>query len=71
MTTAKKFSSKMDEKTLQELREFAKQENRDISSLLTEAVQDLLNKKRIKPIFHTTSDEAFDEFDEALKELAK
>ncbi len=71
MSTAKKFSSKMDEKTLEDLREFAKQENRDISSLLTEAVQDLLNKKKIKPIFHKASDEAFDEFDEALKELAK
>ncbi|MAE58753.1 MAG: hypothetical protein CME69_07725 [Halobacteriovorax sp.] len=61
----------MDEKTLDELRELAKQENRDISSLLTEAVQDLLNKKKIKPIFYKASDEAFDEFDEALEELAK
>jgi uncharacterized membrane protein YheB (UPF0754 family) len=71
MSIAKKFSSKMDEKVLEELREFAKEENRDISSLLTEAVRDLLNKKRIKPIFQTVSDEAFDEFDEALEELAK
>ena len=61
----------MDEKTLDELRELAKQENRDISSLLTESVQDLLNKKKIKPIFYKASDEAFDEFDEALEELAK
>lgn len=61
----------MDEKILEELREFAHEENRDISSLLTEAVRDLLNKKRIKPIFQTVSDETFDEFDEALEELAK
>ena len=71
MGTAKKFSSKMDEKVLEELREFAREENRDISSLITEAVQDLLNKKRVKPIFEEKTDEAFDEFDEALKELAK
>lgn len=68
---SKKFSSKMDEKVLQELRDFAQEENRDISSLLTEAVKDLLNKKRIKPIFQTVSDEVFEEFDEALEELAK
>lgn len=61
----------MDEKVLEELREFAQQENRDISSLLTEAVKDLLNKKRIKPVFQAVSDEAFDEFDEALEDLAK
>ena len=61
----------MDESVLNELREYAHEENRDISSLLTEAVRDLLNKKRIKPIFQKVSDEAFEEFDEALKELAK
>lgn len=61
----------MDEKVLEELRMFAQEENRDISSLLTEAVKDLLNKKRIKPIFQDVSKEAFEEFDEALKELAK
>lgn len=71
MSTAKKFSSKMEERTLNELREFAREENRDISSLLTEAVRDLLNKKRIKPIFNKVADEAFEEFDEALEELAK
>jgi len=61
----------MNEDTLNELREYAKQENREISSLLTEAVKDLLQKKRVKPIFQDLADEAFDQFDEALKELAK
>ena len=61
----------MDEQTLKELREFAAENNRDISSLLTEAVQDLLNKKRLRPAFKEAADEAFDTFDEALKELAK
>ena len=61
----------MEEQTLEELRQFAKQENRDISSLLTEAVQDLLLKKRVKPIFKKAANEAFLEFDEALEELSK
>lgn len=71
MSVSKKFSSKMDESVLSELREFAHQESREISSLLTEAVRDLLNRKKIKPIFQKVSDEAFSEFDEALQELKK
>jgi hypothetical protein len=71
MSTAKKFSSKMDERTLEDLREFASESNRDISSLLTEAVKDLLLKKRGRPVFREAADEAFAEFDDALKELAK
>ena len=61
----------MDEKILEELREFSREENRDISSLLTEAVKDYLSKKRIKPIFEEVSEEVFKEFDGALEELAK
>lgn len=71
MSTAKKFSSKMDEKVLEDLRSFAKEQNMDISAVLTEAVTDLLNKKRIRPAFKKASEEVFEEFDEALKELAK
>ncbi len=71
MGTAKKFSSKMDEKVLEDLRSFAKEQNMDISAVLTEAVCDLLNKKRVRPAFKKASVEAFEEFDEALKELAK
>lgn len=71
MSTAKKFSSKMDERVLEDLRSFAKEQGMDISAVLTEAVSDLLNKKRIRPAFKKATDEAFIEFDEALKELAK
>lgn len=71
MGTAKKFSSKMDEKILEDLRSFAKEQEMDISAVLTEAVSDLLNKKRIRPAFKKATDEAFIEFDEALKDLAK
>ena len=71
MGTFKKFSSQLEENTLKELRDFAKEQNQDISALLTEAVQDLLQKKRVRPIFKTAADEVFEEFDEALKELSK
>jgi len=61
----------MDEKILKDLRSFAKEQNMDISAVLTEAVSELLNKKRIRPAFKKASEEAFEIFDEALKELAK
>lgn len=61
----------MDEKVLEDLRSYAKEQNRDISAVLTEAVSDLLKKKRIRPVFKNAAEEAFTEFDEALKELAK
>ena len=61
----------MDEKILEDLRSLAKEQKMDISALLTEAVSDLLNKKRIRPAFKRATDEAFIEFNEALKELAK
>ena len=61
----------MDEKILEDLRNFAKEQNMDISAVLTEAVSDLLNKKRVRPAFKSAAQEAFSEFDEALKELAK
>jgi hypothetical protein len=38
MNTAKKFSSKMDEKILEDLRSFAKEQDMDVSTVLTEAV---------------------------------
>lgn len=71
MSDSIKFSSKMNAEVLKELRNFAKENNLEISSLLTEAVEDLLLKKRSRPAFKEASDFAFEQFDEALKELAK
>lgn len=71
MSDSKKFSSKMNSEVLAELRQFAKENNLEISSLLTEAVEDLLLKKRTRPAFKEASNFAFEQFDDALKELAK
>ena len=68
---AKKFSSVMDEKVWKELKALSEEMNVDISSLLSEAVVDLVQKKKIRPGFHKLADEAMNEFDEALSELAK
>ena len=61
----------MDEKVWKELKALSEEMNVDISSLLSEAVVDLVQKKKIRPGFHKLADEAMNEFDEALSELAK
>ena len=71
MVTAKKFSSKIDEKLLDALREMAKDSGVDISSLLEEAVKDLINKKQMRPVVLKEAEKAMEEFSEAFQELAK
>jgi predicted DNA-binding ribbon-helix-helix protein len=44
-----KISSKVEEKVWDELREFAAESNQSISGLLTEAIQEYLLRRRIRP----------------------
>ena len=71
MSTALKFSSKLDEKLYKSIKELSKESGQDITTLLNEAITDLLHKKSVKPAFKSAMDEAFTQYDEALSELAK
>lgn len=71
MTTAKKFSSKMDEALLDALRDLASESGIEISTLLEEAVRDLLNKKQMRPAVLHEAQRVMNEFADAFKELAK
>ena len=44
-----KISSKVDEKSWNELREFAKESNQSISGVLGEAIREYLARKRVRP----------------------
>jgi predicted DNA-binding protein len=66
-----KFSSKMEAEALKELRELAKQEGRPISFLLTEAVEQYLQRVRVRPVFRDAAKLVMDENEELLKRLAK
>ena len=68
---SEKFSSKMDADVLEELREFAKQERKPISSIISDAVSEYLRRARVRPVFKDEVDAAFTEHDELLKRLAK
>ena len=44
-----KMSSKVEEKPWNDLREYARESHQSISGLLTEAIEDLLRRKRVRP----------------------
>ncbi len=66
-----KFSSKIDESTLKKLRSYAKQNNRNISDVLSEAVSDHLDRVSVRPVFRNAADRVLQDNNELLKRLAK
>ncbi len=66
-----KFATQIDEKTLQELRSYAKSTGRSISSVVNEAVGDYLNKSRLRPAFREALDEVLDDHEALLERLAR
>lgn len=71
MANLKKFSSQMDEKILTQLKDLSVETHLDISTLLSEAVVDLIHKKGLRPAYRLAADEVFEQFNDALTELAK
>jgi hypothetical protein len=61
----------MDEQVFKQLKNLSTESKEEISSLLTEAVVDLIQKKSLRPAYRMAAEEAFEQFDEALTELAK
>jgi predicted transcriptional regulator len=48
---AVKISSKVDANLWRELKALARDSNQSISSLLTEAIREFLQRKRVRPVF--------------------
>ena len=68
---AKKFATQIDEDVLKELREYADQSKKSISSIVTEAVEEHLKRVRVRPVFRSAMDEVLAENSDLLKRLAK
>jgi hypothetical protein len=66
-----KFASQIDARVLQELRQYAKENDRTLSGVLTRAVDEFLQRARVRPAFRNASDEVMDEHEELLRRLAK
>ena len=66
-----KFSSKIGEKTLKNLRAYAAETERPISLIIDEAVSEYLDHVRVRSAFLDSASEVLDEHKDLLKRLAK
>lgn len=67
----KKFATQMDEKVLKDLKTYVNEADRSISSVVTEAVSEYLQRSKLRPAFRNAMDEILDDHQELLKRLAK
>ena len=67
----KKFATQMDEKILKDLKTYVVDADRTISSVVTEAVAEYLQRSKMRPAFRSAMDEVLNDHQELLKRLAK
>lgn len=67
----KKFATQIDEKVLKDLKAYVQEMDRSISSVVSEAVAEYLQRSKLRPAFRNAMDEVLDEHQELLKRLAK
>lgn len=68
---AKKFATQIDEKVLKDLKSYADQSDRSISSVVNEAVAEYLSRASLRPAFRKAMEEVLDDHAELLERLAK
>jgi hypothetical protein len=68
---AKKFATQIDETVLKDLKAFVKDADRSISSVVSEAVAEYLQRTRLRPAFQKAMNEVLEENAELLSRLAK
>lgn len=68
---AKKFATQIDEKVLKDLKSYTIETDRSISSVVTEAVAEYLQRSKLRPAFRNAMNEVLDDHEELLKRLAK
>ena len=66
-----KFATQIDEKVLKDLKSYTKEADRSISSVVTDAVAEYLQRSKLRPAFRSAMDEVLDDHDDLLSRLAK
>ena len=66
-----KISSKVEESVWNEFRAFAAESHQSISGLLTEAIRDYLQKRRVRPVVLTHLEQSMTDNEELGRLLAK
>lgn len=67
----KKFATQIDEQVLKDLKAYARENDRSIGRVVSDAVADYLQKIKIRPGFIRAMDEVLEEHEELLRRLAK
>lgn len=67
----KKFATQIDEKVLKDLKSYVNEADRSISSVVSEAVAEYLQRVKMRPAFRSAMDEVLNSHEELLKRLAK
>jgi hypothetical protein len=68
---AKKFATQIDEKVLKDLKSYVAQTDRKISSVVSEAIAEYLDRSKVRPAFREAMSEVLEEHSELLNRLAK
>lgn len=66
-----KFATQIDEKVLKDLKSYVSETDRSISSVVSEAIAEYLQRSKLRPAFRSAMDEILDEHEELLTRLAK
>lgn len=66
-----KFATQIDEKVLKDLKSYVNETDRSISSVVTEAVAEYLQRSKVRPAFRSAMDEVLGDHKELLQRLAK
>lgn len=66
-----KFTTRVDEKVLEDLRAVAKETGTSISKLVTDALAAHVQRARVRPAFREAMEEVLDEHEEVLHRLAR
>ncbi len=66
-----KFATQVDEKVLKSVRALAKETDRSISKIVTEALAAYVQRARVRPAFESAMDDVLNQHEEVLKRLAR
>lgn len=68
---AKKFATQIDQTVLDDLKAYVETADRSISSVVSEAIAEYLERVKVRPAFRSAMDETLFEHAELLERLAK
>lgn len=66
-----KFATQIEEKILKDLKKYVDSTEQSISSIVSIAIAEYIDRARLRPVFRNAMEEIFEEHSELLERLAK